>query len=377
LNRAHESHGLTASPPDRSAPKPEWPADDERPLRVAWVGSQPKWVEVDGSPNGPDGVTVDFVGDAPTARALTARLSEPPDIVHLARSSISDASSLRKLLPATRLVLDLTEEFAPWSRSVVRQRKASDLILLGSRRELREFRRRHPLLAGRAAVIASPVDVTSHVPASVLFETKRNEYRSFRVSHDLHEPIILFVGALDERGRLDLVLDAVESIRARNPGVRLVALRDGALDRRYADRCLHRARELGNHALIEPWPSEEEIPFFYAAATVVCLPWSAGLSAAPARLAAAAARPVVATEVDPLLEDVVDGETGFLVPRDDFDTLVAALEALVGDREEADRLGAAAREKAEREWSPVASTERLLSLWRRVARSRTSGTAAR
>jgi glycosyltransferase involved in cell wall biosynthesis len=77
-------------------------------------------------------------------------------------------------------------------------------------------------------------------------------------------------------------------------------------------------------------------------------------------------KPVVATAVGGLLDLVVDGETGVLVPPRDRSALRAALELLLGDRELRRRLGSAGRERAASfAWSSV--VPRLLALYEGVA----------
>ncbi len=80
-----------------------------------------------------------------------------------------------------------------------------------------------------------------------------------------------------------------------------------------------------------------------------------------AREAMAYGRPVVATPVGGLLDAVDDGVTGLLADRD---TLRAAIERLLDDRELRARLGAAARAKAEREWAAEPAAQALLAAYR-------------
>lgn len=61
--------------------------------------------------------------------------------------------------------------------------------------------------------------------------------------------------------------------------------------------------------------------------------------------------PIAATEVGGIPEALSDGLHGLLVPPEDPEALARALGELVGDRERRRRLGAAARERAEREYS--------------------------
>jgi trehalose synthase len=55
-------------------------------------------------------------------------------------------------------------------------------------------------------------------------------------------------------------------------------------------------------------------------------------------------RPVVASRVGGIQDQVIDGETGVLVEPTDHEAFGAALASLLSDRDRADRLGAAARE---------------------------------
>jgi glycosyltransferase involved in cell wall biosynthesis len=71
--------------------------------------------------------------------------------------------------------------------------------------------------------------------------------------------------------------------------------------------------------------------------------------------------PVVASDVSSLPELVIDGETGLLVPPDDPPTLARALARAL---EERDRLGAAGRERALREFSVARMADSTVALYR-------------
>lgn len=62
--------------------------------------------------------------------------------------------------------------------------------------------------------------------------------------------------------------------------------------------------------------------------------------------AAAAGKPIVASDIGGLRDIVVDGETGFLVPPEDREALVGAMQRLIGDEGLRGRLGVSARERA-------------------------------
>jgi glycosyltransferase involved in cell wall biosynthesis len=78
-------------------------------------------------------------------------------------------------------------------------------------------------------------------------------------------------------------------------------------------------------------------------------------------------RTVVATAVGGLLDLVVDGETGLLVPPRDPAALRAALEQALGDADLRRRLGAAARERIRHRFSWDAVLDATIELYREAA----------
>lgn len=80
------------------------------------------------------------------------------------------------------------------------------------------------------------------------------------------------------------------------------------------------------------------------------------------------ARPLIATNVGGMPEAVRDGETGMLVPPGDPAALAAAIERLLGDREEARRLGRAGRAFMLQRFTLTRTGADLAALYARVTR---------
>ena len=80
--------------------------------------------------------------------------------------------------------------------------------------------------------------------------------------------------------------------------------------------------------------------------------------------AAASGRPMLATDMPGCREIVVDGVTGILAPPRDVTALADGLEALARDKSLRQRLGAAARDLVEREFSEALVVEQTLVLYR-------------
>ena len=136
-------------------------------------------------------------------------------------------------------------------------------------------------------------------------------------------PHVLFAGRLsEEKGVLEFV-EATE-------GLPRVIVGDGPLRARIADAA----------GFVAP----SELGAYYERAAVVCVPSRREGYGLAAREAMAYARPLVASRVGGLVD--LDGKGVVLVPPRDPAGLRAAVERLLGDAAERERLGALARETA-------------------------------
>ena len=153
---------------------------------------------------------------------------------------------------------------------------------------------------------------------------------------------MLFAGRLSrEKGILELV--------QASKGMKLVVAGDGPL----------RDSVPGALGFV---PHDDLGPLYERAAVVACPSHREGFGVVCAE-AMAYGRPVVAGAVGGLLDLVVDGETGILVPPRDASALRAALERLLGDRELRQRLGAAARERIVEHFAWPAVTDATLAAY--------------
>ncbi|MBK9515736.1 MAG: glycosyltransferase [Anaeromyxobacter sp.] len=119
---------------------------------------------------------------------------------------------------------------------------------------------------------------------------------------------------------------------------------------------------------------DEDTPPLFAAMDVVALPsFREGFGLVTAE-AGAMGLPVVASRVTGIVDAVVDGETGTLVPAGDEAALAAALRRYLTDPALAARHGAAARARVLRDYPPAALEAALVERYR--AWSAASATAA-
>jgi glycosyltransferase involved in cell wall biosynthesis len=122
-------------------------------------------------------------------------------------------------------------------------------------------------------------------------------------------------------------------------------------------------------------PPRELGPWYERAALLVVPSRREGYGMA-AREAMAHGRPVVATAVGGLVDAVEDGVTGLLVRPGDVPGLRHAVERLLADARLRTTLGAAARARAESEWSTGTFGERLREVLQETVSRYGSGRAS-
>jgi L-malate glycosyltransferase len=180
---------------------------------------------------------------------------------------------------------------------------------------------------------------------------------------------LLAVGAISPEKSFETLVDALALLG--NPEATLAILGEGpgrsALEARIrAAGLAGRVRLPGHETDLRPHLARSDI---YVQSSV-----REGLS--NALLAAmAAGLPVVATDVGGTREAVADGETGLLVPPGDPSTLAAAIRRLAASPEEARRMGAGGRRRAETEFPAERELRDAVSWLEELLRRRSAGTA--
>ena len=212
-----------------------------------------------------------------------------------------------------------------------------------------ELARRMPWLARPVLRRARLVLAASHALADAARALGAREVRivpsgvaiPVSVGSSAEPPHVLYVGRLSaEKGVLELAEAAA--------GLPLRVVGDGPL-----------RAQVPSEGFVAPG----ELGAWFERAAVVAVPSRREGYGVVAREAMAWGRPVVASAVGGLLDAVEDGVTGVLVPPGDIGALRAALERLLGDVDLRARLGAAARAKAQREFSFAAATAALLAVY--------------
>jgi glycosyltransferase involved in cell wall biosynthesis len=219
--------------------------------------------------------------------------------------------------------LELARRVPSFARRILRRTR----VVIAASTELAVAAR--ALGAGEVRVIPSGVDLPPEV------------------GEEAEPPEVLYAGRLsEEKGVLELAAAA--------DGMKLVVAGDGPL----------RSRVPGARGFVP----HDELQHLYARAAVVACPSRREGFGVACLEAMAHARPVVASAVGGLLDLVVDGETGILVPPRDVQALRSALERLLDDRELRRRFGEAARERAREHFSWDRATESTLAAYQDALR---------
>ena len=152
---------------------------------------------------------------------------------------------------------------------------------------------------------------------------------------------ILFVGRLEKRKGLGVLLRAYLALKEKQPNLRLIVVGDGRMRWGY-ERFI--ARNRIPDIVMAGYVSSEELPRYYASADVFCAPNLGKESFGIVLLEAmAAGLPVVATDIPGFTQVIDPGRQGILVRRDDPLSLAAALNLLAGDAELRARMAAEGR----------------------------------
>jgi colanic acid/amylovoran biosynthesis glycosyltransferase len=214
-----------------------------------------------------------------------------------------------------------------------------------------ELARRVPwlarLLLRRARLVLCPSEALADVSRELGARDVRLVPSGVNVPAEIEEPgdppHVLYVGRLSEEKGISEFLEATK-------GLPRVIVGDGPLRDGIPEAVgFVPPRELGR---------------YYERAAVVACPSRREGYGVVAREAMAHGRPVVASAVGGLADAVEEGVTGLLVQPRDPGALRAAIERLLADRALRDRLGMAARARAQERFSAEAATQATVAAYR-------------
>jgi glycosyltransferase involved in cell wall biosynthesis len=183
-------------------------------------------------------------------------------------------------------------------------------------------------------------------------------------------PIVLAAGRLARQKGFDVLIEAMITLRHRDPPPLLVIAGDGPL----ASRLAGRSRAAGGDVrLLGP---RTDVPALLAAADVVAVPSHWEGQPLIVQEALRAGRPLVASRVGGIPRLTGD-DAAMLVPPDDPGALASAIAAVLDDRSLASALGSAALARAATLPSESDAVDAALSVYGSLAAADRAGSAGR
>ena len=237
-------------------------------------------------------------------------------------------------------------------------------------------------ISGSVAHYAQTLDRTDPARVLVSFVGKEDvrdvpatELRALRASLGIDEAalVVVMVARLRYEKGIDIGIRAMHRLGRlmKNPP-EVVVVGSGDEDRSLRaiaaeDRSV-RIHFAGHQADVDPW---------FALADVVVVPSRKEACGLTTIEAMATARPVVATNVGGLPEQVVDGVTGSLVPADAEEAIAKKCAVILAGPAVRERMGAAARQRYEEIFSLDVMLDRWVEMWREQTSARARLPSAR
>jgi glycosyltransferase involved in cell wall biosynthesis len=173
--------------------------------------------------------------------------------------------------------------------------------------------------------------------------------------------LIAMVGTLKKVKGHCYIIEAMSALAPRHPDVHLLIIGDGEL----RDDLQAQVTEQGLLDRIHFLGSRQDIPDLLATCDLFVLPslWE-GLSMALLE-AMATGLPIVASSVSGTVQAIIPNQTGLLVPPGNVIELAEAIDELLSDPSYAQALGAAAKQRAQAEFSAQKQANEHLALYHR------------
>ena len=181
-------------------------------------------------------------------------------------------------------------------------------------------------------------------------------------------PTVLFIGNLVPTKGLETVFQAVLRLRSTYPDIRLKVL--GKVDEEYEERFQTLLQSSEAAAIMDFLgfiEQREQLPQVYRDADVFCSPAYHEVGIANVYIEAmACGLPVVACSTGGAPEAVIDGQSGLLVPPNDVEATVSALDRILADRVLRANMGRDARRRVDEYFAMDRYIARVLDVYERA-----------
>ena len=167
------------------------------------------------------------------------------------------------------------------------------------------------------------MDVNPH-PIYDFFDGNRFDRETARRELGVSGSVILFFGYVRPYKGLGLLMDAFARALKRVPATLLIVGEFYEKREPYDEQIS--GLSIGEHVrVVDEYVANEEVEKYFKAADLVVLPYLSATQSGIVQTSYSFGKPVVVTEVGGLPDVVTDGETGYVVPKNDAEALAAAI----------------------------------------------------
>ncbi len=221
-------------------------------------------------------------------------------------------------------------------------------VIVGVSQGILNVHERSRVFRGSKAMRAVIYNFTDRVKSA-----SNEELKTLKQKYELSDdPIVLYVGGFSRGKGTDHFVRAAHRVLAQKKAVQFVLIGSGSL------------REPAEGLKIFPRMERENILKFYALAHMIVMPSTCQESFSRVVLEAMAqGKPIVGTRVGGTPEQVVSGENGLVVEREDPEALAEAIIKILEDHKLAKQMGERSVELLEKQFSKKKMVNEIMSIY--------------
>jgi glycosyltransferase involved in cell wall biosynthesis len=162
---------------------------------------------------------------------------------------------------------------------------------------------------------------------------------------------ILFFGGISKYKGIKYFVQAAKLVVAQEQDITFIIAGQGDLD-----KYLPLKDRPDYFKIYNSYIPDEDVAFFFQQAAIVVLPYIDGTQSGVIPVAFSFGKPVIATDVGSIPEEIDDGKTGIIIPPNNSDALASAIIKLINNRKLRENMGnnTLVKVKSELSWDRIA-----------------------
>lgn len=203
----------------------------------------------------------------------------------------------------------------------------------------------------KKGILAKNISVIPHAGFDFYAKYNTCKYHDFSFS-------LLFFGRIDKYKGISMLLDAMPLIIEKFPNVSLKIVGNGDISE-YEDKinCLNK-----NVTIVNRWINDNEVTTYVSNCDIVVLPYTHATQSGVIPLAYAFSKPVVATNVGGLREQVIEGQTGIVIDEINKEAFANGIISLLSNPQKTQLMGQKAYKYMQENLTWSASAKQFMKL---------------